>query len=178
MIYNEVKIKPKLIKGTGAFKDVYFIETRPDLVVKVFSTLDKNEVRYIRVENELAEKAPELFAKILKVNYDRGYMIQEKLNIDDWLKDEKSLEDEIIQTSPIFKNIDIVAYLERHIRDNNLEAIKKIKDIVKDKNNKNTFNKITKYIAQLLKISKSINLDLHKFNLGYDKQKNIKAFDI
>ena len=33
---KELNITPKLVKGAGSYKQMYFINTRPDLVVKVF----------------------------------------------------------------------------------------------------------------------------------------------
>lgn len=179
MIFKELNIKQKLRTGSGTYKDVYDLSTRPNLIVKVFDTLGNESVYDVQEEEELGKKHPDLFAKIEKVNYKKGYMIQEKLDKDKFLKDVDNLEKEIIAETPSFNSIDIVSYLFNHLLNNNKDAIKVIKNILQDNNNKKFYNKLITYLSKLSKVKRDVHrLDVHKKNFGYDKQGNIKTFDI
>ena len=48
---------------------MYFIDTRPDLVVKVFDKSDPSVKYDIEEEEKFSQEYPDLYAKILKVNY-------------------------------------------------------------------------------------------------------------
>ena len=106
-------------------------------------------------------------------------MIQQKLDVDKFRKDVDSLKQEIISETPSFINIDIVAYLFRHLEDNNKDAVKVIKDILKDNNNKKFYNKLITYLSKLSKVKREMyGIDANRENFGYDKQGNIKILDI
>ena len=178
-MFNELNTKQKPRMGSGTYKDVYNLSTRPDLVIKVFDRLSNESIYDVQEEEQLGKKYPDLFAKIEKVNYEKGYMIQQKLDVDKFRKDVDSLKQEIVFETPSFSNIDIVAYLFRHLENNNKDAIKVIKDILNDNNNKKFYNKLITYLSKLSKVKRDVHrLDVHKKNFGYDKQGNIKMFDI
>jgi hypothetical protein len=171
MIFKELNIKPKLRKGTGTYKDMYFIDTRPDLVVKVYDKSDPSVKYDIEEEEKFSQEYPDLYAKILKVNYEKGYIIQEKLNIDPFLSDINKLQNILNIKDPI----DLTSRIYRSIKNNNPLELKKYKDLLTDKNDKKIFNSLVTFLSKL----KNINyIDVHKDNLGYDKNNNIKLVDI
>jgi hypothetical protein len=179
MMFNELNTKQKPRMGSGTYKDVYNLSTRPDLVIKVFDRLSNESIYDVQEEEQLGKKYPDLFAKIEKVNYEKGYMIQQKLDVDKFRKDVDSLKQEIVFETPSFSNIDIVAYLFRHLENNNKDAIKVIKDILKDNNNKKFYNKLITYLSKLSKVKREMyGIDANRENFGYDKQDNIKILDI
>jgi len=179
MMFNEINIRQKTKIGSGTYKDVYDLETYPGFVAKIFSTLDNEVVYDVQEEEESGKKYPELFAQIKKVDYKKGYMVQEKVNDDTFKKDVDKLKEEIVSEAPSFKPIDIVFYLFRHLRDNNKDAIKAIKDVLKNNDNKKFYNKLITYLSKLSKVKRDVfGMDVHRENFGYDKQGNIKMFDI
>jgi hypothetical protein len=179
MIFKELDIRQKIKIGSGTYKDVYDLETYPGFVAKKFSILDNEVVYDVQEEEEISKKYPELFTQIKKVDYKRGYMVQEKVNATQFENDIDVLKKEIVLAAPSFKPIDIVSYLFRHLRDNNKEAIKAIKDILKDNNNKKFYNKLITYLSKLSKVKRERQgVDVHRENFGYDKQGNIKMLDI
>jgi hypothetical protein len=179
MIFKELDIRQKTKIGSGTYKDVYDLETYPGFVAKTFDTLNNESIYDVQEEEELSKKHPELFAQIKKVDYKRGYMVQEKVNAKEFETDIDSLKDEIVAEAPSFKPIDISFYLFRHLRDNNKDAIKVIKDILKDNDNKRFYNKLITYLSKLSKIKRETQgLDVHRENFGYNDKKQIKMLDI
>jgi hypothetical protein len=179
MIFKELDIKQKTKIGTGTYKDVYNLETYPGFVAKTFDTLSNESIYDVQEEEELSKKYPELFTQIKKVDYKKGYMVQEKVNADSFRNDVDKLKEEIVSEAPSFKPIDIVFYLFRHLRDNNKEAIKVIKDILKDNNNKKFYNKLITYLSKLSKVKREMyGIDVHRENFGYNDKQQIKMFDI
>jgi hypothetical protein len=174
---NELGIKQKKKIGSGAYKDVYDLETHPNLIVKKFDVLDKDVVKDVEEEEQLSKKYPELFTKIEKVIYNKGIIIQEKVDPFEFRNDIDKLKTEIVNITPSFKPTDISFYLFRHIRDKNKEAIVIIKDILQDNKNKLFYNKLITYLTKLCNINKNI-IDVHRENFGYNNDKQIKMFDI
>jgi hypothetical protein len=178
MILKEINIKYKKRADSGTYKNVYDLETHPHLLIKTFDPIDENSVNDIREEERLSKKYPDLFANIKKINYDKGYMIQEKMNADSFRRDVDNLKKEILLSAPNFRPIDIVAYLFRHMRDNNPEAITVIRDILKNNKNKKFYNKLISYFDKLVDVTKITSyLDVHRENFGYDNNQQIKMFD-
>jgi hypothetical protein len=106
-------------------------------------------------------------------------MIQEKVNAEKFENDVDELKKEIVLVAPSFKPIDIVSYLFRHLRDNNKDAIKVIKDILKDNDNKKFYNTLITYLFKLSKVKRERQgLDVHRENFGYNDNKQIKMLDI
>jgi hypothetical protein len=179
MIFKELDIKQKPKIGSGTYKDVYDLKTRPDLVIKTFDILDGDSVHDVKEEEELSKKYPKLFTQIKKVNYKKGYIVQEKVNADSFEKNVDKLKEEILSETPTFKSIDIVAYLFDRLVDNNKDAIVVIKNILTDNNNKKFYNKLVTYLFKLSKVKRAISgIDAHKENFGYNNKQQIKMFDI
>jgi hypothetical protein len=181
MIFKELNIKQKSKIGSGTYKDVYDLKTRPDLVIKTFDVLDGDSVHDVKEEEELSKKYPELFTQIKKVNYKKGYIVQEKVNADSFRNDVDKLKEEIVSETPTsnFLSIDIVAYLFDRLVDNNKDAIVVIKNILTDNNNKKFYNKLVTYLSKLSKVKRAISgIDAHRENFGYNNKKEIKMFDI
>jgi hypothetical protein len=179
MIFKELDIRQKIKIGSGTYKDVYDLETYPGFVAKKFSILDNEVVYDVQEEEEISKKYPELFTQIKKVDYKRGYMVQEKVDKDKFQSDVDKLKEEIVLAAPSFKPIDIPFYLFRHLRDNNKDAIKAIKDILKDNNNKKFYNTLITYLFKLSKVKRETQgLDVHRENFGYNDKKQIKMLDI
>jgi hypothetical protein len=182
MITNELEIKSKIRKGTGTFKDMYFLDTHPDKVVKTFNPLDSWEEVSIKNEMELHSKYPKLFTKIFKLNLEKGWVVQERTNVDDFLTDLQKLKEDILQQAPNFKYIDLTSYLYKHIVTENTDALVSFKNLIKSNGNKQFYNKLVKYLSDLIQVKiKDVdgsNLDVHSNNFGYNNKKEIKMFDI
>lgn len=179
MIFKELDIRQKTKIGSGTYKDVYDLETYPGFVAKRFDTLNNESIYDVQEEEELSKKYPELFTQIKKVDYKKGYMVQEKVDKDKFQSDADKLKEEIVSEAPTFQYIDIVAYLFDRLVDNNKDAIVVIKNILTDNNNKKFYNKLITYLSKLSKIKREVvGFDAHRENFGYDKQNNIKMFDI
>jgi hypothetical protein len=179
MIFKELDIKQKPRIGSGTYKDVYDLKTRPDLVIKTFDVLDEDSIHDVKEEEELSKKYPELLTQIKKVNYKKGYMVQEKVNADSFKKDVDKLKEEIVSETPTFESIDIVSYLFDRLVDNNKDAIVVIKNILTDNNNKKFYNKLVTYLFKLSKVKRAISgIDAHRENFGYNNKQQIKMFDI
>jgi len=182
MITNELEIKQKLRKGSGTFKDMYFLDTHPDKVVKTFNPLDSWEEISIKNEIELQNKYPKLFTKIFKFNFKKGWFVQEKTNMDNFLIDVQKLKDDILQSAPNFKYIDLTPYLYGHIITENVDALESFKDLIKSNKNKQFYNKLVTYLKDLTQVKiKDVDgstLDVHSENFGYNNKKEIKMFDI
>jgi hypothetical protein len=179
MIFKELDIKQKPRIGSGTYKDVYDLKTHPDLVIKTFDVLDEDSIHDVKEEEELSKKYPELLTQIKKVNYKKGYMVQEKVNADSFKKDVDKLKEEIVSETPTFESIDIVSYLFDRLVDNNKDAIVVIKNILTDNNNKKFYNKLVTYLFKLSKVKRAISgIDAHRENFGYNNKQQIKMFDI
>jgi len=179
MIFKELDIKQKPRIGFGTYKDVYNLETHPGFVIKTFSPLENEVVYDVQEEEEKSKKYPELFTQIKKINYKKGYMIQEKVNDDAFKEDVNKLKSEIVSEAPTFESIDIVSYLFDRLVDNNKDAIVVIKNILTDNNNKKFYNKLVTYLFKLSKVKRAISgIDAHRENFGYNNKQQIKMFDI
>jgi hypothetical protein len=179
MIFKELDIKQKPRIGFGTYKDVYNLETHPGFVIKTFSPLENEVVYDVQEEEEKSKKYPELFTQIKKVNYKKGYMIQEKVNDDAFKEDVNKLKSEIVSEAPTFENIDIVRYLYDHLVDNNKDAIIAIKNILSNNSNKKFYNKLITYLSKLSKVKRDVfGMDVHMENFGYNDKNEIKMFDI
>jgi len=179
MTINELDIEQKPRIGSGTYKDVYNLKTRPDLVIKTFDTLNNESIYDVQEEEEMSKKYPELFTQIKKVDYKKGYMVQEKVNADSFKNDVDKLKKEIVLETPAFKPIDIVAYLFDRLLDNNKEAIVVIKNILTNNDNKKFYNKLVTYLSKLSKVKReAYGIDVHRENFGYNNKQQIKMFDI
>ena len=69
MKIDEFNIRLKPRKGTGTYKDMYFLDTRPDLIIKAFDRESNESIYDVKDEEEIGKKYPELFATIVKINY-------------------------------------------------------------------------------------------------------------
>ena len=180
MKIDEFNIRLKPRKGTGTYKDMYFLDTRPDLIIKAFDRESNESIYDVKDEEEIGKKYPELFATIVKINYNKGWLVQEKLNTETFLSDVNNLSSEISKAVPHMGVLDIVAYLFDRIKDKDTENIKTIYSLLKDSNNKKFYKELISYLNKIKHINSSTrpSLDSHKDNFGYDKYKKIKMLDI
>ena len=124
MKIDEFNIRLKPRKGTGTYKDMYFLDTRPDLIIKAFDRESNESIYDVKDEEEIGKKYPELFATIVKINYNKGWLVQEKLNTETFLSDVNNLSSEISKAVPHMGVLDIVAYLFDRIKDKDMENLR------------------------------------------------------
>jgi hypothetical protein len=182
-LLKELKIQYKEPIGQGSEQTVYPFKTKSDFVIKKFTA---NEKYYTKEDwkqiIQTAQKYPDVFAKIEKVNFDQGYIVQEKL-------DENTLTNECIELYEYLKNNNI---LYRNDQDkSNYSGLDIITILYIEPNRINMLNntpwektlkpKLMDLFNKLNKIGHGINDnylgDFRLSNLGYDKNKNIKILD-
>jgi hypothetical protein len=200
-ILKELNIQQKQPIGKGDEGEVYDLQTSSDKIVKIYTSeyinpKDKETQYKIMSEN------PKFFVKIYK--YTPKYVIMEKIktpvpNID---KLQKFINDEVginfvrggkypqDTSASALHNVysqDVVSGIYKEIKDRKINEsslymfiLKKIKELgQKDLEVLllNIFNFINGFYKTLLDLN-SYSLDIHRNNLGVDKQGNLKLFDI
>ena len=100
-ILKELNIQPKTSIGQGLTQTTYASSIKPEFVIKKLT----GEHEFFTKEDwkkviETFQKNPDVFAIIDRVNFDKGYIVQEKL-------DEKSLSKELVE-------------LHKYLKDNNI----------------------------------------------------------
>jgi len=179
-IVEEIKRKP--IKGSGFFKNTYDIETKNNLIVKIFKKNDVGSQYTIKKELEFSEKHPNLFAKIYKVNIEKGYIVQEKLETSQCFSDIDKMDSELKQVPLLgqryeFEQSSVPEYLNNTL----INEPQNIPHIIKNVKSKELFQKWFQFFDKLNKEyseKETRYLDMNNRNLGYDKQGNIKLLDI
>ena len=98
-LLKELNIQSKDSIGQGSEHTVYPSKIKPGFVIKKFDegNVEKSEwVECIQV----AQQHPELFAKIDKVDFDKEYVVQEKLDERSLTKDLNKLENYLLANPP------------------------------------------------------------------------------
>lgn len=165
---EEIRNKEKLNKQ-GVFKSVYDLESNPDYVVKTWDS----GTSLVKREYEVFERYPDLFANIVKVNWDRHWIVQEKLDADKAYSELDSLSDDFDMTAT-----ELSAHLELVILDP--EAIYDDYDMLSKINASNVpiYKRWVAFFKKIYKISIPGRKDLNPGNFGYDKSGNLKLLDI
>lgn len=175
IILNEWNIQQKdeISKGIGSIKKVFPLKSNPDYIVKTFPIRFKS---HIQKEEKFYKSHPNLYAKIFKVNYDKGWMIQEKLNTNIFLQKLDQIT-EILSAKFNYNTTGVEDKLHFFI-----EFVKFEKQDIDffdffENNEKKKFTlKLFQFIEKISKCDESV--DLHQFNIGLDKNNNIKLLDI
>lgn len=168
VIDEEIRRKEKLNKR-GMFKSVYDFESKPGYVLKTWN----DGTPLVKREYEVFEKHPDLFANIIKVNWDKKWIAQEKLDSNKAYNELDTISDDFDMTAS-----ELTTHLENVVLDpeaiyNDYKNLSKI--------NPSTVPIYKKWVELFKKVDK-IDIrgykDLNPGNFGYDKSGNIKLLDI
>lgn len=183
IILNEWNIqhKDEISKGIGTRKKVFPLKSNPDYVVKQIITLDDHQKHLLKKEIDFCIAHPNICAKILKFDIEKGYVIQERLDTGKFLKElyaaarilKKDLKLQKIKylvqgEEANDKLSSFIAYLSHEV-DWRLKPFEEIFE-------KNSFGfKIFMFCDEILYLQIT---DSHENNVGLDKFGNIKLLDI
>ena len=156
-------------------KTAYSYSDNPDYVIKDFDKSFYNS--NIEQEYILSQKYPKYFAHILKFDLKNNILIQEKVNTSEVGKD--------IQFFKSKYKIDLDNVSDKVINgsESNPLPLKYFKENITDSNDFEKFKKYYNFYQNLLKIFNKENVDenvrgAHFGNIGFDKQGNLKVFDM
>ena len=160
LINNKWKIGSYLDSGSKG--SVYNIEGQPDKVIKIFDEKLQDNIDKAKYMIEFNEVSVKVF------DYSDYFIVTEKLNI-------KKIEKEY---NLITKYLDIPWYDLQDDYFNN--HMRKLKTLINIPNIKNIILKWYNFFMDLYEMSdiSAFDLDIHDGNVGYDKNNNIKLFDI
>lgn len=189
----------KTILGKGAHKATYpslykDVATEGEFVIKTWYKYPKLEDKYrqnvidniVKKEYEIYLKNKQLMAPIAKINFDKRYMIQKKLNTEKAKNEVDKLD---IYIKPYYKDLPIdeeyhdpleafEALLEKP------DILNTIKNNIKEPELVNIYDKwieFTKKIGEMDTTNSMGNkkpIDFHLGNVGYDSDDNLKLLDI
>jgi hypothetical protein len=177
-LLNELNIRPKAPIGSGAEQTVYPFNIKPGFVIKRFTAdeelYDKDEWEQVI---ETSKKHPSIFAAVDKVDIDKGYFIQEKLDEQTLTKECHELSNYLIKNN-IDSNYtkysaDLISFY--YLYPNRLSILENTprKSTLKPKL-EDFFNRLTR--AGYGPTKKYIG-DIRIENVGYDIHKQIKILD-
>jgi hypothetical protein len=181
-ILKELNIQQKPQIGQGNEHTVYLSKIKPGFVIKQFSESEWNTKEGWEEVIQTAQQHPEVFAKIDKVNFDKGYFVQEKL-------DEKSLTKDGVELIKYLKDNNILYNNDQDKKRYNGLDILTILYTYPDKIDmldntpwENTLKpKFERFFDKLNKIGygnyDDYLDDLRLTNVGYDKNGEIKILD-
>ena len=170
---QEAKIryyKDKLNKY-GAFKSMFSFDALPQYIVKTWKPFSDSAVKK---EYETSLKYPDLYAKITKVNWDKRWLAQEKLDTD---RVQKEL-DELAEVLDLNYPSEVTGWLEM-LAVNKNEQKKAIEEVKAEAPEKvEMFKRWIDFFTDCMQITTKYVLDLNPGNMGYDKEGNLKLLDI
>jgi hypothetical protein len=170
---QEAKIKyyKNKLNTYGAFKSMFSFDALPQYIIKIWGPSSNSMVKK---EYETSLKYPELYAKIVKINFDKRWMAQEKLDTD-------RVKEELDELADIFGfdyPSEVTGWLES-IALNSKEkkdAVEELRGLAPEKIE--MFNKWLDFYYKTSFITTKNELDLNPGNMGYDKEGNLKLLDI
>ena len=182
-ILKELNIQSKTPIGQGGEQTAYPSKIKPGFVIKKLT----GENEYFTKEDweeiiQTAQQHPEVFAQVDKVNFDKGYFVQEKL-------DEKSLTKDGNELYKYLKDNNILYRNENNKSDySGLDIITILYmdpdriDMLDDTPWENTLKpKLESFFNKLNQAGYGIDDnylgDLRLTNVGYDKNGEIKILD-
>ena len=172
----------------GKYKNVYASKSNHDIVIKKIKR--PYEIDKLDFELKFYKDYPNICAKIYKVFYKKGIIIQEKLDIS-MIKYE--LDYLTKKFNKLGYDIESFNFIKSLIKNPNLYFYTKYKEVTYDtiiskfqekRFNKDLllFNKWFEFIKQVSEIDpikyKKKYLDFHSGNIGKDKEGNLKLLDI
>ena len=182
-LLKELNIQPKTPIGKGGEQTAYPSKIKPGFVIKKLT----GENEYFTKEDwaeivKTAQQHPEVFAQIDKVDFDKGYFVQEKLDEKSLTKDGNELHKYLKDNNILYRNdqdksdyssLDIITILYM--------APDRI-DMLDDTPWENTLKpKLERFFDKLNEAGHSIDDnylgDLRLTNIGYDKNGEIKILD-
>jgi hypothetical protein len=170
---QEAKIKyyKNKLNTYGAFKSMFSFDALPQYIVKIWKPYTDSMVKK---EYETSLKYPELYAKIVKINFDKRWMAQEKLDTD-------RVKEELDELADIF-GFDYPSEVTGWLESISLNSKEK-KDAVEELKQKaperlELFNRWIDFFYKAQQITTKYTLDLNPGNMGYDKEGNLKLLDI
>lgn len=182
-LLRELNIQPKTPIGKGDEQTAYPSKIKPGFVIKKFTS----ESEFFTKEDwaeiiETAQQHPEIFAQIDKVDFDKGYFVQEKLDEKSLTKDGNELYDYLKDNNILYRNpqdkndysgLDIITILYMNPDRINMLDNTPWEDTLKpklehffDKLNETGYGIDDNYLG-----------DLRLTNVGYDKNGEIKILD-
>ena len=182
-ILKELNIQSKAPIGQGGEQTVYPSKIKPGFVIKKLT----GEYEYFTKEDwkkiiQTAQQHPEVFAQIDKVDFDKGYFVQEKLDEKSLTKDGnklyKYLKDNNIlyrdeQDKSDYSGLDIITILYMDLDRIDMLDNTPWEDTLKPK--------LERFFDKLNKTGHGIDDnylgDLRLTNVGYDKNGEIKILD-
>lgn len=183
-ILKEINIQPKIPIGKGDEQTAYPSKIKSGFVIKKF-TSESDE--FFTKEDwaeiiETAQQYPEIFAQIDKVNFDKGYFVQEKLDEKSLTKDGNELYDYLKDNNILYRNpqdkndysgLDIITILYMDPDRINMLDNTPWENTLKPKLER-FFNKLN---DAGYGIDDDYLGDLRLTNVGYDKNGEIKILD-
>ena len=182
-ILKEINIQSKTPIGQGGEQTAYPSKIKPGFVIKKLT----GENEYFTKEDweeiiQTAQQHPEVFAQVDKVNFDKGYFVQEKLDEKSLTKDGNELYKYLKDNNILYRNendksnysgLDIITILYM-----DPDRI----DMLDDTLWENTLKpKLESFFNKLNQAGYGIDDnylgDLRLTNVGYDKNGEIKILD-
>jgi hypothetical protein len=173
MRLKEIKIRRKLQTNRfGVMKKVYDFEHKPNYIIKTWPETGDS---LVQEEYKVFEKYPELFAEINKINWDKRWMIQEKL-------DTTQVEHELRELS-IYLDLDYAYQVTKFLFSICMNSTQK-KHILQKVyyENPEGLDLLIKWLDFFNKVARikvaHLEADVNPQNMGYDKHGNLKLLDI
>ena len=178
IILTELSLQNKKSIGQGGDKTVYSFINKKDYVIKRFNNIER-----IKNELEFQEKFPNLFARIIKVDFEKRFCIQERLDTINFKNYLKEIVGYIAKKLPKF-NLQIgknefynLGVLEEMYKTLSVEEVNKLKIFLSKE--MPFCIKLFNFFKELYyDVEADFDIDLHAGNIGIDKQGNIKLLDI
>ena len=177
IILTELNSEKKQELGYGMFKQVFPLKSNPNYVVKKFSK-EKESINNIQREIKFYEQYPDLYAEIKKVDFEKGYMIQEKLDTDKIYTQLEYIADAArdYYIGEQFDSSWIFYFLIEQFFETDQESLKKFVNFA----GLSFLNKLYSFFTKIEEIGygNGYQMDLSINNIGIDKKGNIKFLDI
>jgi hypothetical protein len=182
-ILKELNIQSKTSIGKGSEQTTYPFKSKPGYVIKKFTS----DYKYYTKEDwikviETARQYPEIFAKIGKVDFDKGYFVQEKLDEKSLTKDGIELYNYLKDNNILYRNnqdksnysgLDIIGILYMEP-----DRISMLNNTPWEKILKPKFERLFNKLNQSgYSIGDNYLGDIRLTNIGYDEKGEIKILD-
>ena len=180
-LLKEIHPQAKPEVGVGNWQTVYSSTVNPDYVIKQYNAgKDTYDSKQWGKVYKVAQQHPELFAKFVKVNLEKGYAVQEKLDEKALTQDSKEVQKYLLDNNidPDYskEKSDIIEFFYE-----NPGKLSILNNTPWENTLKPKLEKFYSNIAQAKSESDKEQLkylrDIRTTNVGYDKNQNIKILD-